>query len=398
MFANPVVKRLYILKDGTAGLFVGFEMVTGSTFPFERPKEALDHGIIPTIARATHADLKPVLLEKSLIGFTGILASPVRMMQQARCWLTMRERHTQSLLDERRVKRRSHSPPNHSPRKQIEHYGSFTGTLTQAGQVNLDFGGFLGYTSNITGSFDGSTLRLTFPLQNGGLGSFTFVPATTDEFNTAMQNLQTQVNNVQATASAASAQAATATAQQQALSQANTAVGSDLSALQSSINSLNQSATFDEVFSGYAKDWQQMQNDYQTEVNDSKNGCGDGNYNYGTVQYDAGNVKYDLGNIQYDDGNYDYQKQNIDDGENQIQQEITTLQNDWQALQQAATASGGETNYQQSDIDSAVANGNNAINSANAVVSSAKKQRVTYDNEATNLNNKAQALPATMGC
>jgi hypothetical protein len=189
--------------------------------------------------------------------------------------------------------------------------------------------------------------------------------------------------------------------QQQAVSDANTAVSGDLSNLQGDISILNQSATFDSVLSAYAKDWQQMQIDYQTEVNDSKNGCGNGNYNYGTVQYDAGSVKYDLRSIQYDAGSYDYQKNGIDGAYSSVQRDITTLKNDWQTLQQAIANNSTGTpgsNYQQSDIDNAVANGNNALSNADNVVQNAKQKRTTYDSEASSLNDQAQAKPGTMRC
>lgn len=284
-------------------------------------------------------------------------------------------------------------------------HGSFTGTLSN-GRVILNFGGFLGYSNNITGTYDGTTLTLDFPMTTGNIGSLAFVPATVDDFNTAVGTLQTQINNEQATvaanqatADAANAQATAIAGQQQAVANANAAVHSDLSSLQGDISSLNQSATFDSVFSDYAKDWQQMQNDYQTEVNDSKNGCANGNY--GTVQADAGSVRADEGSIQADDGSYNAQKASIDVSYNPVQQDITTLKNDWQALQQAVAQNSSGTpasNYQQSDIDNAVGNGNNALSNADGVVQKAKQERATYDNEANNLNNQAQALPGTMGC
>jgi hypothetical protein len=286
-------------------------------------------------------------------------------------------------------------------------HGSFTGTLS-SNQVNLDFGGFLGYANNITGTYDGTTLVLNFPTTSGTIGSLTFVPATPDDFNTAVGTLQTQVNNDQATASAnqatadaANAQAAALAGQQQAVANANTTVHDDLASIQGDIASLNQSTTFDSVFSAYAKDWQHMQNDYQTEVNDSKKGCGSGNYNYGTVQYDAGSVNYDLGSIQYDDGSYDHQKNGIDRPYSGVQQDIAALKNDWKTLQQAVAynSSGSPgSNYQQSDIDNAIGSGNNALSTAVSAIQKAKQERAIYDNEATNLNNQAQALPGKMGC
>jgi hypothetical protein len=43
---------------------------------------------------------------------------------------------------------------------------------------------------------------------------------------------------------------------------------------------------------------------------------------------------------------------------------------------------------QQSDIDSAITSGNNALSNADGVVQKAKQKRATYDNEANDLNNK----------
>ena len=119
------------------------------------------------------------------------------------------------------------------------------------------------------------------------------------------------------------------------------------------------------------------------------------------MQYDAGSVKYDLGAVQYDDGSFDYQKKSITDNYNNIAQDSSALKSDWQALQQAVTNNASGTppsNYQQSDIDSAIASGNNALNNADSVVKKAKQKRATYDNEANSLNSQAQAIPGRMGC
>src|SRR2546429_4899587 len=135
-----------------------------------------------------------------------------------------------------------------------------------------------------------------------------------------------------------------------------------------------------------------MQNDYQPEVNDSKNGCGDGGSNYGTVQSDVGSVQSDEGSIQSDDGSYNSQKSAIDGNYSNVESFIATLKGDWQTLQQAVAnnASGATgSNYQQSDIDSSVASGNNALNNAASVVKKAKQTRAAYDGEANDLNNQA---------
>lgn len=284
-------------------------------------------------------------------------------------------------------------------------HGSFTGTLTN-GQVNLNFGEFLGFSSNITGTYDGTTLILNFPTTGGGVGSFTFVPATTGDFNTVVSTLQTTAANNNATVTTEEAQATanvnatyTTQSEQQAVANANQTVANDISSLQTAIADLNQSANFDSVFSDYASSWKQMQNDYQTEVNDSKNGCANGNN--GTVQGDAGTVQGDEGTIQGDDGTFDGQVSTIDAPYSSVQQTIANLKSDWQTLQQAVANNPIGTpssNYRQSDIDTAITSGTSAQSNASSVVKKAKQERATYDDEASNLNSQAQALPGKMGC
>ncbi len=276
-------------------------------------------------------------------------------------------------------------------------HGSFTGTLSND-QVSLNFGGFLG-VSTITGTYSNNTLTLQIPTKDGGVGTFVFVPATSDEFNTAVSAMQTTANTTNANAAASAATAAALQSQQQAVTDANKAVSNDLSSLHNGVSDLTQSANFDSVFSGYATDWQSMQNDYQTEVNDSKNGCADGNGV--TVGGDAITVGGDLTTIGGDDITFGGQIDTINASYSSMQQDITSLKSDWQALQQAVANNASGTppsNYQRSDIDSAIANGNNALNNADSVVKKAKQKRATYDNEANSLNSQAQAIPGRMGC
>ncbi len=273
-------------------------------------------------------------------------------------------------------------------------HDSVSGTM-QNGQVQI-------YTQRwgtITGTYTDSSITLNIPLKNGGVGTFTFTPGSSDAFNTDVAQIQNSINGANTSATTSTNATATTNSQQQAVSDANTAVGNDLSSLKGYIADLNQAANFDSVFSSYAQTWQQMQNDYQTEVNDSHNGCANGNN--GTVQSDAGTVQSDEGSIQSDDGSYDSQKASIDGPYGNVQSLMATLKSDWQALQQAVANNSSGTpgsNYAQSDIDSAIASGNNTLSNADNVVKKAKDERAGYDNEANNLNNKAQALPGQMGC
>ena len=84
-----------------------------------------------------------------------------------------------------------------------------------------------------------------------------------------------------------------------------------------------------------------------------------------------------------------------------VQSLMAILKSDWQTQQQAVANNPSGTpgsNYQQSDIDSAITSGNNALSNTDGVVQKARQKRATYDNEATDLNNKAQAIPGQMGC
>src|SRR5207244_3196977 len=107
-----------------------------------------------------------------------------------------------------------------------------------------NFGGFLGYSNTITGTYSNNTLTLHFPTKDGGVGTFVFVPATSDEFNTAVSAMQTTANNTNANAAASAATAAAVQSQQQAVTDANKAAGNDLSSLQSYVSSLNADANF----------------------------------------------------------------------------------------------------------------------------------------------------------
>ena len=70
-------------------------IVLSHAFHFQVQKAALPHGIIPTIALATHAAADALLIEEALILEACILAATIRMLQQSRCRFALLNCHTQ---------------------------------------------------------------------------------------------------------------------------------------------------------------------------------------------------------------------------------------------------------------------------------------------------------------
>lgn len=293
---------------------------------------------------------------------------------------------------------------------------AFTGTQNGS-SVTLTVSIF-GFSSSVVGTLNGNTLVLDVPQQDGHLQTETYIGASTQQYNQAVDVLRSNVsqqdqqyNNSQATATAMQAtqteqqneQQATQTAQQgeqQAVSDANSQLGSALSALKNDESGL---ASFSETstLNSYASDWQTMQKDFAVEQQDAKAGCGEGNYNYGTVQYDAGTVDYDEGTIQYDDGTLNYDKNTYNSDLSPVQSDMQAVKNDWVQLQQAVANNTTNTPgaaYTLNDINNALQNAQDIENTAQGVWQSAQSSATQYDNEASALKQKADALPASMHC
>ena len=295
---------------------------------------------------------------------------------------------------------------NNSLQTQQTH-AAFTGTLNGS-QVSLNFGSFLGIPEIITGTFDGNTLTLAIPEQNGQLSSVVFNPASIDDYNKVVStfegNIAQQANNATATVQTQETQAqnqqATATtleSQQQAVTYANNALSSALSNLQSDTNGLANDTTFKDVLQSYANDWQQMQKDYQQEQTDAQGGCN----NVGTVGADDGTVGADYGSIGADDGSFQAQKAPISNDISIVQQDIQTVQSDWQQLQNVAAANttgSPAPAFSSNSVNKAVQAAQNQIASSQAALKNAQTQTTNYDNEAKQLKQQADALVANMHC
>lgn len=286
-------------------------------------------------------------------------------------------------------------------------HASFTGTLSGS-QISLNFGNFLGIPDIITGTFDGSTLKLSLPDSNGQIESVVFQGASISDYNNAVasfeSNVEKEANQATATAQAQEIEAqneqATATtieSEQQAVTDANNALSSALSNLQSDTNNLANDTNFKDVLQSYANDWQQMQKDYQQEQADANGGCN----NIGTVESDDGAVQSDYGSIESDDGSFQSAEAPINNDISIVQQDIQTVQSDWQQLQYAVAANTTGTPapaFTSSEVNQAVQAAQKQIASSQSALKNAQVQATNYDNEAKQLKQQADAIVANMHC
>lgn len=293
---------------------------------------------------------------------------------------------------------------------------SFTG-IQNGSSITLTVSVF-GFSSSVAGTLNSNTLTLEVPQADGHLLSETFTGASLQQYNQAVDDLQkkmkqvdqqyynnqatvtTQNNNAQSTVTVVLATQTAEQQEQQAVKDANSTVSDALSTLKSDATTLSAFSN-DSTMTSYANDWQTMQNDYAMEQKDALAGCGDGNYNHGTVQYDAGTVDHDKGTIQYDDGTLNYDKNTYMSDLSPVQNDVQTLKNTWAHLQQVAASNTTKTpasEYTSADINTALQVTQNAENTAGHTWQAALSQATQYDQEASALQKKADALPANMNC
>jgi len=293
---------------------------------------------------------------------------------------------------------------------------AFTGTQNGS-SVTLTVSIF-GFSSSVVGTLNGNTLVLDVPQSDGHLQSETYVGASTQQYNQAVDALRSKVsqkdqqyNNTQATATSAQAtqteqqneQQATQTAQQgeqQAVSDANAQLGNALSALKNDEAGL---ASFSETstLNSYATDWQTMQKDYATEQQDAKAGCGDNSSNYYQVQSDAYQVDSDEYQMNSDDYQLTADKNQYNADLSPVQSDVQAVKDDWAQLQQAVannTTNTPAAAYTSNDVNNALQSAQGIEKTAQGVWQSAQSSATQYDNEASVLKQKADALPASMHC
>lgn len=287
---------------------------------------------------------------------------------------------------------------------------ALTGILSN-GQISLSASWFGLSIRTVTGTYDGSTLILNYPDNNGHLNPIQFQSATVSYYNSAVDTFTSNVQattvaaqNAQATAEEQSAESQATADAQQAESQATaisvqataTAIATardhlnyNLQNIGGAISSLNSDADFSSALKQYSDDMSQMQKDFQKEQSDAKAGCS----NQGTVEYDDGSVQYDEGSIQYNDSSLQYQLNNIPNDIANLQSYITGISNIW--YNELGKQVPGIT---QGDVDSALQNGTSALKAAQANEQDAKNKAAQFDSAAKAILQQADSLAASMHC
>lgn len=266
---------------------------------------------------------------------------------------------------------------------------------------------FFGISSSFKGTLSGDTLTLDLPQSDESIQAMEFVAASLQEYNQAVAALQQHVanqaqqyNNTQATATAEQSTATALQQEQQAVQDANQKLEQDLPALQQDGNTL---AGFSEngTLQGYGKDWQQMQNDYATEKQQAQQGCGASNTNQAQVSSDAAQVDSDEAQINSDDAQFSSDQVQYNQEVSAVQTDIQNVQSDWTQLQQAVANNPSGTPaalYNANDVQNAISQGKASINTAAGTWASAQSSVKQYDQEASALQKKADAIPGNMHC
>ena len=105
-----IIEALDVIKH------VGFRLVTRAVhfvrraFSFQRGEEALHRGIVPAVAGSAHATGHAMVSQQPLEGLTGVLAPPIRVMQDRLRLAAPPDRHHEGVRDQLRGHRRLHRP------------------------------------------------------------------------------------------------------------------------------------------------------------------------------------------------------------------------------------------------------------------------------------------------
>ncbi len=259
---------------------------------------------------------------------------------------------------------------------------SFSALLNDT-QFNLTVNGH-----TYAGSFDGNNVTIEFPQQDGTLAPFTLTPASIDDYNTAITNLQSAVNQKNQNAANAQATASTLAATATATTDEQNRLNYDLQNIGSAISSLNSDANFSSLSGQYQNDLNQEQKDYQTEQNDASGGCS----NASQVSADVNQVQADTNQITADDNQFQADKNQISSDVSVVQDFVNKIEEHWNDLGKSSPG------VPQNDIDTAVHNGNTALQNAQAAISSATSQIHGYNATSQQILQQANNLYSSMKC
>src|SRR5258708_34159198 len=120
MFSLSIVKHFKIFKHRLPCFCSCSICLLLGTLLLYCSKERFHESIIIAITFSTHADFYSILFEQSLVTRAGILASPVRMMQQTSSWLSSLHCHYCCKWDQLLILLFSHCPSNQQTGRVID--------------------------------------------------------------------------------------------------------------------------------------------------------------------------------------------------------------------------------------------------------------------------------------
>src|SRR5712692_480252 len=128
---HPIVEHFDVLEDFLPRFFTREVTPMMDQFLLECAEEALHAGVVPTVALATHRTFDAVLPQDLLVARSGVLAAPVRVMQESGAGLAAPQRHRECLLGEIDREPLPHRPADDLAGKEVEHHGEIEPALVR---------------------------------------------------------------------------------------------------------------------------------------------------------------------------------------------------------------------------------------------------------------------------
>jgi hypothetical protein len=205
-----------------------------------------------------------------------------------------------------------------------QHY-AFSGVINGA-SITLTIPAGLGFQTSVSGEWQGSTITLSVPQQDGTLASVDFTPADTSKYNAAVDALQGQAQAAQQQQAEASASAAAAEQQQaadNALSSLAQTVSRDIAQLQS-IGLDGDLTAAQHDLANEQKDVGAMRSDEQKTAaeSDPSMRCGDASM----VQGDASMIEGDVSEVEGDQSSLNGDIASANNSTSKASDDLTKLQ------------------------------------------------------------------------
>jgi len=125
----PIVEHRKVLEDIRCRFVPSGVAPMVHELAFECPEKTFDTGIVPAVARAAHAAGDAVLAEQPLVSACRVLAAAIRVMEQPRHGLPMRQRHGEGPVGSIHGQPMAHRPADHGTRVPVEHQGEIEPAL-----------------------------------------------------------------------------------------------------------------------------------------------------------------------------------------------------------------------------------------------------------------------------